>query len=209
MAALLGVALMLSGCSSGATPGTADPSVGSRFSNFFSGSASPQTPVAAAGPTFNPADCPTVDIRTGAGTLTLGANPAEKSPTDVRYQLSFSQWARQCTAVGSTLNIKVGVQGRIVVGPAGGPGPVDVPLRYAVVREGANPKTIVTRFKRIAAEVPPGETNVAFSDVEDDLSFPIPPSDELVAYILYVGFDSMGEAPEKKPAPKKPAPKRK
>jgi hypothetical protein len=197
---------MLAGCSSGATTGTADPSLGSRFSSFFSSSASPPTQVAAGSPNFNPADCPTVEIRTGTGTLTLGANPAETSPANVRYQLSFNQWARQCTAVGSTLTMRVGVQGRIVVGPAGGPGPIDIPLRYAVVREGANPKTIVTRFKRIPAEIPPGQTYVVFSDVEDDLSFPIPRSDELVAYILYVGFDSMGDA---QPASKKPAPKRK
>jgi hypothetical protein len=149
-----------------------------------------------------------VEIRTGAGTLSVGAGPTDGSPTNVRYQLSFADWARQCTAVGPNLTMRVGVQGRIVVGPAGGPGPVDIPLRYAIVREGAVPKTVITRFKRIAAEVPPGQTNVPFTDVEDDLSFPIPPSEELVAYILYIGFDSTGDATEK-PAPKKPAPKRK
>ena len=33
-------------------------------------------------------------------------------------------------------------QGRIIIGPAGGPGKVDVPLRIAVVQEGVKPKTI-------------------------------------------------------------------
>jgi hypothetical protein len=203
---------MLSGCSSGTAPtGTADTSLASRFPNLLSAPASPAVPAApaAAGATFNPDDCPSIDIRTGAGTLALGGKPTDISAADVRYQLTFSQLARQCTASGSTLVVKAGVQGRIIVGPAGGPGPVDVPLRYAVVREGAEPKTIITKFKRIAAEVPSGETNIIFSDVEDGLSFPIPPKAELVAYVVYVGFDNIGDAPEKKPAAKMPASKRK
>ena len=207
---MLAGALLLSGCSSGTTPtGTADTSLAGRFPSLLSGPASPPAKAAAGDPSFNPDDCPTIDIRTGAGTLALGGKPTDSSAADGRYQLTFSQLALQCTASGSTLAIKAGVQGRIIVGPAGGPGPVDVPLRYAVVREGAEPKTILTKFKRIAAEVPPGETNVVFSDVEDGLSFPIPPKAELIAYVLYVGFDSIGDAPEKKPAPKTPASKRK
>jgi hypothetical protein len=105
--------------------------------------------------------------------------------------------------------LKVGVQGRIIVGPVGGPGQVDIPLRYAVVREGVEPKTIATKFKRVPAEVPPGQSNVVFSDVEENLSFPMPSRAELAAYMVYVGFDEIGDAPEKKPAAKKPVAKRK
>ena len=104
--------------------------------------------------------------------------------------------------------VKVGVQGRIIVGAAGGPGPVDIPLRYAVVREGVAPRTIATKFKRVPADVPPGQSNVVFSDVEESLSFPMPPRSELAAYLVYVGFDEIGEGPPKTPAAKKPAVKR-
>jgi len=211
-AALLAAALVLSGCSSASTPAPADtPDTGStsRFSSLFSGSASPPAAQAAAGgPGFNVDDCPSVDIRTGAGTYTVAGKPPEASATDVRYQLSLTQLARQCTLVGGNLVMKVGVQGRIIVGPIGGPGPVDVPLRYAVVQEGVAPRTIATKFRRIGAEVPPGQSNVVFSDVEEDLSFPMPARAELAGYTVYVGFDAIGDAAEKKPAPKKPAAKR-
>ena len=56
--------------------------------------------------------------------------------------------------------------------------------------------------------VPPGETNVPFTQVEDDLSFPMPRRDELDAYVVYIGFDRSGgenAGKETKPA-KKPAP---
>jgi hypothetical protein len=106
--------------------------------------------------------------------------------------------------------VKVGVQGRIILGPAGEAGPVDVPLRYAIVREGGDGRTIFTKFKRLALDVPPGQTNVVFSDIEEGLNVPIPSREELMSYVVYVGFDSIGDAPEKKPPPpKKPAPKRK
>jgi hypothetical protein len=207
-AAVLAAALILSGCSSASTPTDAGEASTSRFSRLFSGSASPAAQAVAGGPAFGADDCPTVEIRTGAGALTVAGKPPEAAATEVRYQLSLTQLARQCTATGADMVVKVGVQGRIIVGPAGGPGPVDIPLRYAVVREGVAPRTIATKFKRVPADVPPGQSNVVFSDVEESLSFPMPSRSELAAYLVYVGFDEIGEGAAKKPAPKKPAVKR-
>jgi hypothetical protein len=207
---LLAAALVLSGCSSASSPttGTADTASTSRFSSLFSGSGA-AAPAAAGSPAFNADDCPNVEIRTGTGSLTLAGKPPEAAPTDVRYELTLTQLARQCMVVGADLVMKVGVQGRIIVGPVGGPGQVDLPLRFAVVRESAEAKTITTKFKRVSAEVPPGQSNVAFSDVEENLSFPMPSRAELPAYRVYVGFDEIGDAPQKKPAAKKPAAQRK
>jgi hypothetical protein len=207
--AVLAAAVILSGCSSASTPtDTGETASTSRFSRLFSGSAGPPAQAAAGGPAFNADDCPAVEIRTGAGTLTVGGKPPEAAATDVRYQLTFTQLARQCTATGADMVVKVGVQGRIIVGAAGGPGPVDIPLRYAVVREGVAPRTIATKFKRVPAVVPAGQSNVVFSDVEESLSFPMPPRSELAAYLVYVGFDEIGEGPPKTPVAKKPAVKR-
>jgi len=209
-AALLAAVLTLSGCASASPPtGTADTGSISRFSSLFSGSASPTAQGAAGGQAIDADDCPSVEIRNGAGTYTMAGKPPEASATDVRYQLSFTELARQCRVIGTDLVMKVGVQGRIIVGPLGGPGPVDIPLRYAVVREGAEARTIATKFKRVAADVPPGQSNVVFSDVEESLSFPMPSRAALAGYIVYVGFDEIGEAAEKKPTVKKPAAKRK
>jgi hypothetical protein len=208
-AVLLAAAIVVSGCSSASNPTEpGDTPSTSRFSSLFSGSASPAAQAAAGGPAFNADDCPSVELRTGAGTYTVAGKPPEAAATDVRYQLTLTQLAGQCTAIGADLMIKVGVQGRIIVGPAGGPGQVDIPLRYAVVREGATPKTIATKFKRVPADVPPGQPNVVFSDVEENLSFPMPSRAELAAYMVYVGFDEIGEGAQKKPAAKKPAVKR-
>lgn len=204
------VALSLSGCSS--TPSSSGPTADtpwtSRITGLFSGSTSAPAQ-AAAGTAVGGDDCPSIDIRAGAGTYTASENDAEASATGVRYQANLTQLARQCTVVGGNMTIKIAVQGRIILGPAGGSGPAELPLRYAVVQEGVTPRTIATKFKRVAADLPPGQPNVAFSDVDDSLSIPMPPRAELAGYMVYVGFDEIGDAPQKKPAAKKPVPKRK
>ena len=55
--------------------------------------------------------------------------------------------------------------------------------------------------------VAPDQSYVQFVDVEDALTFPMPPGSELDAYVIYVGFDEIGDKNEKKPAKtaKKPA----
>lgn len=199
----------LSGCSStSSSGGSADTPWTGRFTGLFSGSGNAPAQ-AAAGTAVGGDDCPNIDVRAGAGTYSASENPARASVTGVRYQASLTQLARQCTSAGGNLIIKVGVQGRIILGPAGGPGPVELPLRYAVVQGGVTERTIATEFKRVAAEVPPGQSNVTFSSVDESLSIPMPPRAELAGYMIYVGFDEIGDAPEKKPAAKKPAPKRK
>src|SRR6266540_1195064 len=82
--------------------------------------------------------CPIVDIRSGASTMTVYGQ-GEQVGTNVRYQASIARTARECAALGATMTVKVGMQGRIILGPLGGPGQVDVPVRMAVVQEGPEP----------------------------------------------------------------------
>jgi len=205
-ASLLAVGFVLSGCS-GASLGSSDwfPSMPG-FSRVASSSADASAMAAATPATISMEDnCPIVDIRAGAGTLaiTTAGKGQQATANDVRYQLTFTQLARQCAQIGTTIKMRVGVQGRAIAGPAGAPNQVEVPLRYAVVREGVEPKTITTKFRRIPLALPPGNGNVLFTDIEEDLSFPMPPRDELEAYIVYVGFDDVGDRNERRPATKK------
>jgi hypothetical protein len=198
--ALLVGAAALAGCSSDSVVGSSDGSFGSRFSSFFSGATPGVTQAASRTATAPDIECPGVDIRAGASTLNIAAKTTQATAGDLRYQLSFGQTARECLVQGDTLTIKVGVQGRVILGPMGSPGQVDVPLRYAVVREGPEPKTIATKFKRLSVIVGPDQSHVQFVDVEEGLTFPMPTPSDLEAYVVYVGFDEIGDKNEKKPA---------
>ncbi len=176
----------------------------SRVKNFFTGdsgttlAAAPAAPGVAPSPDIN---CPAVDYRQGAATLSVNAPNTENSALSLRYQGSFVQTARECIVRGSELTIKVGVQGRIVIGPAGASGTVSVPLRYALVREGLEPRTLWTQLYNVPVAIPDGQLNIPFIHVEEEMKVPIPSSSELDAYVIYIGFDPDAAAPAQKPKP--------
>lgn len=199
-AVLAAAGLALAACSStsGTSPETTpSPTLMNRLSSYFTGpKETAPSPATTAKPVAASIDCPGVEIRAGAGTLNLAAKTAtQPTAADLRYQLSFNQLARECIVADGNLTIKVGVQGRVIIGPQGGPGSVSIPLRYAVVKEGPGPKTIVTKFKRVPVTISPGDTNVPFVDVDDSMTFPMPSTSELEAYVIYVGFDEVGDKP--------------
>jgi hypothetical protein len=213
-AGLIAGAALLSGCSSASSvidsyETKPQPMWGSAIPGFFTGAnpgvSQPASPTASA----PEVECPGVDIRAGASTLNIAVKSDQATAGDLRYQLSFGQTARECRVQDGAMSIKVGVQGRVILGPFGAPGAVGVPLRYAVVREGPEPRTIVTKFKRTSATIAAGQSHVQFVDVEEGLSFPLPAAAELSSYVVYVGFDEVGDRNEKPPArtAKKPAPR--
>jgi hypothetical protein len=195
---VLGV-FALAGCSSiGSSPSPDSPSITDRFTSLFGASPAGQEPAKVAGPDPN-LDCPTVDVRQGASTIQVNATGKGADAGTLRYQISISRTARECAISGPTMSMKVGIQGRVILGPAGAPGQVDVPLRLALVREGVEPKTIWTKFYKLPVAVPPGQSSVPFAYVEENLVFPVPSADQLAAYIVYAGFDQgVKEAPVKK-----------
>jgi hypothetical protein len=155
--------------------------------------------------------CPDVTVRSGAGTLTIAgkaSSNAEPAALDLRYQGTIVRTARDCKFSGGNVTMKVGIEGRVVLGPAGGPGQLDVPLRLAVVHEGPQPRTIVSKLVHIAVNIGPGEERVTFSHVDSDIVFPLPrPLGTIDSYIVYVGFDP-NAAPAQKPKPAAPRRKR-
>lgn len=206
-AGALMIAALMSGCSTASsvveqyeTTQSTTPSWSARISSFFSGAKPGVSQPASPTPSAPEVDCPGVDIRSGASTMNITVRPDQATAGDVKYQLSFGQTARECHVQNGNMTIKVGVQGRAIMGPFGAPGTVEIPLRYAVVREGPEAKTVVTKFKKTTAVIGPGQTHVQFVDIEEGLSFPLPPASELEAYVVYVGFDEIGDRSEKKPA---------
>ena len=210
LAALLGAGLLLSGCGS--------TSLNSMTGGLIGSSSAPTNVGPAAGVggsqaavTDDDLPCPDTAVRTGASTLMIGstAGQGEPAPLDVRYQGSVVRMARECHVFAGAMHIKVGVEGRIITGPAGGPGSINVPLRVAVVREGVHPVTIATEIVQVPVTVGEGVSHVTFTHVYPDVSFPLPrPLGWLDNYTVYVGFDPIGTKPQKKRPVRRRAPRR-
>lgn len=152
-------------------------------------------------------DCPMLTVRTGAASWQVTDKPSGA----LRYQGTIGRLARECSIAGGTMMVKVGIEGRILLGEKGAPGQVKVPIRIAVVNEGPNPKTIATKFFAVAVDVPADPGHTAFTVVEDQISFPLLKPHEMERYVIYVGFDPQGTPePRARPAPSaaaKPKPK--
>ena len=145
--------------------------------------------------------CPIVDVRQGASTITV-YGPGEQAATNVRYQATVGQMARECEFAGPTMRIKVGMQGRVILGPVATPGKLDLPLRIALVHEGPEPKTLWTKLYRVPIAIAAGQPNVPFVHVEQDVSVPKPSATDAESYVVYVGFDQIGVKDEKGKKPK-------
>ena len=139
----------------------------------------------------------------------IAARTTAPTALSLRYQVTFIQIARECTLRGGNVVMKVGVQGRVIVGPAGAPGPLTLPLRSRWCRKGSSRRPSGPSSTWCRSTIPPGQPNVLFTHIEEDMSFPNPPGSDLDTYVVYVGFDpDSAEAEKKKPAkPPEPAPK--
>lgn len=202
VAALIAVTLGLAGCGSTSL-------LSSSPLDVFSSSSKATTDKPASAPAASASepdiDCPSVSVRTGAATLMIGSKPGEGEPSalDLRYQGSIVRTARECHVSAGVMTMKVGIEGRVVTGPAGGPGSLEVPLRIAVVQEGVNPKPITSKFVRIPVTITADVDRVSFTHIDPDISFPLPTSlGAIDSYVVYVGFDPGVAPPEKKPAAK-------
>ena len=102
------------------------------------------------------------------------------------------------------MTMKVGIEGRIITGPAGAPGNVDVPLRIAVVQESgvSNPKAIVSKFERQTVTINNAVDRVTFTQIDPDDSRSRCRSRSPTSrqYVVYVGFDPSGAQPAKEEA---------
>jgi hypothetical protein len=176
-----------------------------RFKSLFGGKSdepaentSPSAPPAAEGQPDM--DCPPVSIRAGASTYAVAAPGKQPVGSDVRFQATITRTARDCRKVGDQITARVGIQGRVIAGPAGAPSSVEIPLRVAVVQGGVQEKTIATKAYRTTVAMSE-DGSEPFTLVAEDIVYPVPPGATGDSYIFYIGFDPQVLKPEPKPKP--------
>jgi hypothetical protein len=201
IALMLAVAgAVLSGCGGGSVFGASSdssPSIGSRFGQLF-GSKSQAVGEAPPPAVDNELSCPPVSIRAGASTFAVAAPGKQPIGNDLRYQATITRTARDCTQAGGQITARIGIQGRVIAGPAGNPATVEIPLRVAVVQGGIQEKTIATKVYRTTVSMSEA-ASVPFSLVAEDMVYPVPPGASGDSYIFYIGFDPQALTPEPKP----------
>ena len=184
------VVLGLAGC--GGHLGTFDmpETGGSKLANLlgFKSNDAPAEPGAEVRHIF----CPEVVVLEGtAASQTYSGTPP--SSANLRYQYVLDDTARECTLEGDQLAIKIGVAGKVLLGPAGSPGSFSVPVRMAVLREHDN-QPLVSKLFRAAVTVAAGETRADFTIVSEPLRVPFIQNHAEDDYTIRVGIDEGASA---------------
>jgi hypothetical protein len=177
-----------------AAPASAQ-SLTDRFKSLFGGKKDDPPPTISNEPAPE-VNCPQVAIRFGASTYAVAAPGKQAVGNDVRFQASIGKLARECIKAGGDITARIGIQGRVIAGPAGAPPSVEVPLRVAVVQGGVGEKVIATKAYTTTVTMSEDES-VPFTFVAEDLVYPAPVGAAGDNYIFYVGFDPQLVSAEK------------
>lgn len=202
--AFAAAAALLTGCggttfnnpfSSTAVPQEDLPTISDRFDQLFGG----RGKVSEVAPDGTELDCPPVRIRAGASTY--GVAPPGKQPvaSELNFQATITRTARDCRRTGNgQIAARIGVQGRVIAGPAGAPVTVEVPVRVAIVQTGVQEKVLMTKVYRTTVAM--SEEGGLFSLVGEDLIYNMPANLTSDSFVFYVGFDPQAITPPAKPA---------
>jgi hypothetical protein len=187
VAAVLVSASVLAGCSTfGDKPDAAAPAApassgGSSFMNLFKYGSTTAPPVKEMEILDFTFTCPEVDIIDG------GAALRQMAGGTIRSQISIGQTARECRVNGDQVVVKVGLEGRALLGTGGSPGTYSAPIRI-VIKNGD--KVLVSRLVRQSVTIPANDTQATFTMIEDNM---VVPKGDLS---ILVGFDPNGRAGE-------------
>lgn len=157
----------LSACS---TVSNLTAQTGQSLRNLFAPNAISETPSTKTTslPSSADYDCPSVSIIDGGSTIRSYAGRSETS--QLRHQISIGQTARECHIQhNGSVKVRVGVEGRAILGPGGSPRKFEVPVTILLKRD---ERIIVQQNRRASVVIPSGDTLGTFILVEDGLILP-------------------------------------
>jgi hypothetical protein len=132
--------------------------------------------------------CPRAIIRGGTEThRTFVGNVKKDDPgalNSLKFQSTITEVARECNYSPNNLNMRIGIKGRVINGPTGHTGTINVPVRVAVANT-AN-EVLYSILHQVPVTIPEGGSNALFSYVDSGINIPPPENSNL---IVYVGFD--------------------
>lgn len=132
--------------------------------------------------------CPRTIIRAGTETYrTFEGGVTKDDPgalNALQFQSTITDVARECNYSPSNLNMRVGIKGRVINGPTGLTGTLNVPVRVAITSTAD--EVVYSQLHQVPVTIPEGKSNAFFSFVDGNINIPVPEKPNLV---VFVGFD--------------------
>jgi hypothetical protein len=180
--AVASVALLLSGCSMGNMLGAAGPAptsvqTANPTAQELSAAATSALPAIAT-------ECPPIKVRRGGEALFFYGKGKVGDAHALNYQAVLDKQSRNCVASNGLITVKMGVVGRVLLGPAGTQAKVDVPIRFAVERDGV---PMYSERYEIPTAIDPSTQAGEFVKVVENVAIPYIGGEDIT---IWVGFDS-------------------
>ena len=187
VAAVATLGLMLSACSMGNMfGGGGTPSADAQ--QLQNATATPAE-IAAESPAL-PAiatECPPIKVKPGGEALYYYGKGRMGNPSDLQYQAVIDKQSRNCVVSNGLITVKMGVIGRLMLGPSGNQQSVDLPLRFAVERGDA---PLFSQLYQLPVAITPPAQASDFVKVVDNVQIPYVAGDDIT---IWVGFDATGK----------------
>ncbi|BAU89213.1 hypothetical protein MPPM_0608 [Methylorubrum populi] len=186
-----------------AAPNLARAEPGSFFKNMFGGGGGggeggPSSITAPRAQDPDDVYCPPVFVPDGGAAVQAFAGAAGDNRR-LRYQIGFGRLSRECKArPDGSVAVRVGVELRALLGPAGAAGRFEAPVTIAVKY---NEQPIMARTHRVAVTVPAGAAQGEATVIENDLFVP---ADKALGYDIEVTL--AGAAARTKPVARRRKP---
>jgi hypothetical protein len=125
--------------------------------------------------------CPNITLRSGTAYFDRYEKGGDGDPNRILYQASITNVTRGCMPENETVKINAALAGRIVPGPKGKPGVVNVPIRIVVVK---GDTVIYSQLFKHEVQMGQNATDFVFSDPDIVIQKPDKPD-----VGIFVGFD--------------------
>jgi hypothetical protein len=175
------LALLLSGCGMGGMFGG-----GSTPDSQFANASASQAEIAKAAPNALPAiatECPPIKVRPGGETMFYYGNGKVGNPEDLHYQVDIENQTRNCVVSNGLITVKMGMAGRVLLGPAGKETLVKVPVRFAVERNGS---AVFSEKYVVPVTITPPSQSQEFVKAVENVAIPYLGGEDIT---IWVGFD--------------------
>lgn len=129
-------------------------------------------------------ECPPIKVRPGQEALFSYVNNAEPNPRRLRFQAVLDKQSRNCVVSNGLITVRMGVVGRLLLGPAGQNEQVNLPLRFSVEREDV---ALYSERYDIPVQVSAAAQSAEFVKVVENVNIPYVGGENIT---IWVGFEN-------------------
>lgn len=129
-------------------------------------------------------ECPPIKVKPGGETLFYYGKGKVGNPKDLNYQAVIDKQSRNCVVSNGLITVKMGMAGRVLLGPSGTQSKVDIPVRFSVERDDV---PLYSEKYDVPVSITPPAQSAEFVKVVENVAIPYTGGEKIV---IWVGFDS-------------------